>query len=210
MATPRAALYGRAVKNVHTARALVFAAALTLAPEVARADVGPKDWSSGPFPRATTRAELGAYLGSVSSNAVNSGGADVGGQTEICLFCIYTNDKRLAVGDYQVLRIGKESAELIEGLQVGYAVNDDVDVVGRVYYQWYGGREGIGLGGAARWKRFTASVGFGPTNGSSFAASLRTIFAEYWFVTVALDTVTSDGAAPTTNTSYRLAGGISF
>jgi hypothetical protein len=201
------------VKNVGAARVLVFAACLgafALVPTAARADVGPKDWAAGPFPRATIRVELGAYLGNVSSTAVNSSGVDAGGQTELCLFCIITNDKRLALGDYQVLRIGKESAELLEGVQAGYAINDDVDVVGRVYYQWYGGRTGIGLGGAARWKRFTASVGLGPTNGTSFFANLRTVFADYWFVTAAFDTVRSDGAAPTTATSYRLAVGIAF
>jgi hypothetical protein len=201
------------MKNLRTANNLAFAAclgALALAPTAARADVGPKDWSAGPFPRATIRAELGAYLGNVSSNAVNSSGSDVGGRTEVCLFCIFTNDKRLALGDYQVLRIGKESAELLEGVQAGYAINGDVDVVGRLYYQWYRGRTGLGVGGAARWKRFTAAMGFGPTNGTSFSASLRAIFADYWFVTAAFDTVTSDGAAPTTSTAYDLAVGIAF
>ena len=198
---------------VNTLQTLAFAVCLgvlSLAPSAAHADGRPKDWAAGPFPRATISVELGAFIGSLSSAAANSGGTDFGGQTEICLFCIYTNDNRLTVGDYQVLRVGKKTAELIEGVQVGYGINDDVDVVGRVYYQWYAGRTGLGLGGAARWRRFIASVGLGPTNGTSFAASLRTIFADYWFVSASFDTVKSEGAAPTTDTSYRLAVGVVF
>jgi hypothetical protein len=126
------------VGSVKARRGIISAllvAGIVLTPTAPRADVIAKDWSRGPFPRATIRIELGAHLG---------------------------------------------------------------------------GRRGLGLGGAARWRRFIASVGVGPANGTSLAASMRATFGAAWFLSAMVDRVTFDGAAVTTTTSSRLAGGMVF
>jgi len=172
------------------------------------------DWSDGPFPRATTRAELLIYAGTGTSSAPDRGGFEAGGGIEVCIFCIYTNDYRLAFGDYQVLRVGVGGVELNEGAQAVYGITRDIDAGARVYYQRYSQfgaeRQGVVFAGVARWTRFTGSLALGPGRGAYFGASLRGMVSELFGGAIFYDHAHDESAGPISGGSLRLAALLSF
>jgi hypothetical protein len=172
------------------------------------------DWSDGPFGRSTSRVELLAYAGTGTSSDPDKGGFLAGGGLEVCLLCIYTNDFRLAVGDYQVLRLGIDGVELNEGAQAAFGVTRDIDVGARVYYQRYSqfdaSRQGVAFAGVVRWTRFTGALSFGPGNGSYFGASLRMRLSDLFGATVFYDRAHDEGAVPIKGGALRLAAVMTF
>ena len=155
-----------------------------------------------------------AYAGTGTSSDPNKGGFLAGGGLEVCLFCIYTNDFRLAVGDYQVLRVGVDGVELNEGAQAAYGITRDIDVGARVYYQRYSqfdaSRQGVVFAGVARWSRFTGALSFGPGNGAYFGASLRAMISSLFGATVFYDRAHDEGAAPVKGGALRVAAVMNF
>jgi hypothetical protein len=172
------------------------------------------DWADGPFPRATTIVELGAYAGTRSSKNPNEAGFEAGGHIKTCVLCIYTNDSRFVIGDYQTLRVGVGTAVLAEGLQLGYGINRDIDVVARGYYQWYRGniaiRDGTVLGAAARWTRFTAGVAVGIGGEAYVGARLRVMLDRVWGLHAFFDRITGEGVGVGSSSSLRLAAVLSL
>ncbi|MEI9937125.1 MAG: hypothetical protein WDO69_07855 [Pseudomonadota bacterium] len=195
---------------------LLIVLVVCLLPLRARAEAAapPIDWGDGPFTRATSRIELLAYAGTGTSSAVDKGGFEAGGGVEACIICIWTNDSRLAWGDYQVLRLGIDGVELNEGGQAAYGITRDIDVGGRVFYQRYSQfdaeRQGLVLAGVARWTRFTGAVSFGVGHGAYFGASLRVMATELFGAAVFYDHAHDEGAGPISGGSLRVAALLTF
>jgi hypothetical protein len=135
-----------------------------------RAAWADRDWETNGMPRPTAPLELGAYGGAaIGASGSAQNGAEVGGDLDVCILCVWTNH-RLAWGDYQYLRFGVGGGSVAEGAQIGYGLTSDIDLVGRVFYQWGGFGFATAtpmVGAAARYSFLTAEIAAGPGTAGS-------------------------------------------
>lgn len=173
------------------------------------------------WPRASSAIDFGLYGTRLSNEAgsptVTRSYTGGGLYINTCVFCIWTNERRLVFGDSQALHFGTQAGMLREGVLVSYGVTPDVDAGARLFFQWIDmGRIRVdGWVGQldGRWKLVTASLAYRPGTEGYLGATVRVAIIRVLSANVFYDRMTVQYGAVATRasmSSLRLGFGMSF